>query len=313
VKGADVFSLFWQKRFVTDQQLNFVELLYLFPSCQPPLDHLLSLLPQLMPRFYSIATSPLADPTTIGIAFTVVDELIGPNTSIRRRGLCTNWLHDICQPQLVSSAPVVIKVPLFLRPTRDFLLPASHEWPLILIGPGTGVAPFMGFLQHRHNEVKKRAQVASQVCSGSWRGGLDLDMEEDDEFVKTPSQAAESKGIYLFYGCRRRADDWIFEDDMKGYQADGTLRQLFTAFSREQEDQKHYVQHELRTQGALVTELLLQSGGYVYVCGDGTQMAKDVHEALRDVLQEHGHLTKEQADEHLATLSARQRYVRDIW
>lgn len=308
--GADKY-----KTFVMDQQLNFIELLHVFPSCKPPLHHLISALPQLMPRFYSIATSPLTDANKIGIAFTIVDDLVGPESSIRRRGLCTNWLNDICLP-LLTAAPATttpaIAVPIFLRPTRDFLLPASHEWPLILIGPGTGVAPFMGFLQHRHNQVSKRVKVASEVCCGSWRGGVDLDLEEDEEYTKSPSQAVEPKGMYLFFGCRRESEDWIFEHDMKEYVANGTLRQLFTAFSRDQEE-KHYVQHQLRAQGKLIAELLLQSGGYVYVCGDGTQMAKDVHEALRQVLEEHGKLSKEDADEQLAALAARQRYVRDIW
>ncbi|TMW66193.1 hypothetical protein Poli38472_003958 [Pythium oligandrum] len=307
--GADKF-----KQFISDQQINFVDLLYLFPSCQPPLDHLLSLLPQLMPRFYSITTSPLADSKTLGITFTIVDERVGPH-AIPRRGLCTMWLESICQPLLTSAASAsseAIRIPIFLRQTRDFLLPASHEWPLLLIGPGTGVAPFMGFLQHRYYELARRVEDASSVCSGYWRGDMALDLEEDAEFTQTPATAVESKGTFLFFGCRHRDQDWIFEDEMKDYLAKGTLRQLFTAFSREQEE-KHYVQHELKANGALVADLVLQQGGYIYVCGDGTQMAKDVHAALTQVLEEHAQLSKEEAEQRLGDLAARQRYVRDIW
>lgn len=303
------------QQFIGEQQLNFVEILHLFPSCSPPLDHLLSLLPQLMPRYYSIASSPLANPDQLSIALTVVENSVGPN-GIRRPGLCTNWLDTIAQPLLLlsrleSTEALQVKIPIFLRPTRDFLLPASHQWPLLLIGPGTGVAPFMGFLQHRLYEVKNHFQQTSDVCSGVWRGGMDLSQEEDAEFTKSPA-IAESRGNFLFFGNRRRSEDWIFQQDMEDFVANGTLRELFTAFSRDQEV-KHYVQHELRKNGKLVTELLLQDGGYVFVCGDGLQMARDVHEALRDVLEEHGSLTKEAAEEQLSALAARQRYVRDIW
>lgn len=109
-----------------------------------------------MPRFYSIASSPLANPNELTIALTVVDSVVGSN-GLHRLGLCSNWLDAIAQPLLAPTtqdAPRVT-VPLFLRPTRDFQLPASHAWPLLLIGPGTGVAPFIGFLQHRYLEVRQ--------------------------------------------------------------------------------------------------------------------------------------------------------------
>lgn len=267
-----------------------------------------------MPRYYSIASSPLANPDQLSIALTIVENSVGPN-GIRRPGLCSNWLDAIAQPLLsatkASADSPDVKIPIFLRTTRDFLLPASHQWPLLLIGPGTGVAPFMGFLQHRYYEVKNHLEQASDVCSGCWRGGMDLDMEEDEEFTKSPA-IAESKGNYLFFGNRRKSEDWIFRKEMEEFVANGTIRQLFTAFSRDQEE-KYYVQHELRANGTLVADLLLESGGYVYVCGDGVQMARDVHEALREVLQEHGNLSKEAAEEQLSVLASRQRYVRDIW
>ncbi|DAZ96274.1 TPA: hypothetical protein N0F65_008307 [Lagenidium giganteum] len=294
--------------FVADQGLTFIELLYLFPSCAPPLDHVLSLLPDLMPRYYSIASSPLTDSTRLTIALTIVSNTIGPNNNIPRPGLCTNWLLQLCQPLLDGTAVADVRLPLFLRPTRDFLLPASHEWPLVLIGPGTGVAPFMGFLQHRYYETKQQAEQASDVCTGCWRGGLDVeDLEEDDEF----RAKKEPKGMFLFFGCRHRDQDWLFQHEMKEFLAHGTLTKLFTAFSREQAE-KHYVQHELRANGALVADLVLNQGGYVYVCGDGTQMARDVNDTLVALLEEHGGLSNEDATNKLKDLALRQRYVRDI-
>ncbi|KAF4323997.1 hypothetical protein JM18_002075 [Phytophthora kernoviae] len=280
--GADKF-----KAFITEQQLNFVELLHLFPSCKPPLDHLLTLLPQLMPRYYSIATSPLVDTTRLSVAFTIVDHAVGDH-GLRRRGLCTNWLNEICQTVIgtgPTSVDAGIKIPVFLRGTMDFHLPESDQSPMLLIGPGTGVAPFMGFLQHRYYEAK---------------------------LVATPSPSEPRGDAYLFFGCRRESEDWLFQDQMREFVKNGTLTQLFTAFSRDQ-DEKHYVQHDLRDNGKLVCDLMLESEGYVFVCGDGMAMAKDVHATLVGVLEEHGGLSKETAEEKLRELGIQHRYVRDIW
>lgn len=234
-----------------------------------------------MPRYYSIATSPLVDATKLSVAFTVVDHAIGEH-GLRRRGLCTNWLAEICQPLISAgaTAAVDVKIPIFLRGTQDFHLPESSQSPMLLIGPGTGVAPFMGFLQHRHYEAKAA------------------------DFTRGDS--------YLFFGCRRQSDDWLFREQMQEYVANGTLTQLFTAFSRDQEE-KHYVQHDLRDNGTLVCDLLLGSDGYVFVCGDGMAMAKDVHAALVGILVESAGLSQEDAEQKLRELGTQHRYVRDIW
>ncbi|GMF14105.1 unnamed protein product [Phytophthora lilii] len=251
---------------------------------KPPLDHLLTLLPQLMPRYYSIATSPLVDATRLSVAFTIVNHTVGEH-GLRRRGLCTNWLDKICQPLITADPGVAatVKVPIFLRQTQDFHLPNSVQSPMLLIGPGTGVAPFMGFLQHRHAEGNAVSPTSSS------RGDA-----------------------YLFFGCRRGSEDWLFREQMQEYVANGTLTQLFTAFSRDQ-DEKHYVQHDLRNNSKLVSELLLGSDGYVFVCGDGMAMAKDVHGALVSILAEHAGFTQEEAEQKLRELGTEHRYVRDIW
>eukprot|EP00644_Phytophthora_capsici_P014169 jgi/Phyca11/525346/estExt2_fgenesh1_pm.C_PHYCAscaffold_30099 len=205
------------KTFITEQHLNIVELLHLFPSCKPPLDHLLTLLPQLMPRYYSIATSPLVNPTRLSVAFTVVDHVVGEH-GLRRRGLCTTWLSTICQPLINAdeSGHASVKIPIFLRGTQDFHLPESAQSPMILIGPGTG-------------------------------------------------------------------------------------------------EEKHYVQHDLRANAKLVVDVVLKSDGYVFVCGDGMAMAKDVHAALAGILTEHAGLSAEDAELKLRELGIQHRYVRDIW
>ncbi len=135
-------------------------------------------------------------------------------------------------------------------------------------------------------------------------------MEEDKEF--TEPAFVESKGIFLFFGCRKKSEDWIFKQEMEDFLKKNTLSKLFTAFSRDQEE-KQYVQHHLKANGKLVCENILDHGCYIYVCGDGTQMARGVHDALVEVLEEHGNLSKEQAEEQLKSLALRQRYVRDIW
>ncbi|ETN02337.1 hypothetical protein, variant 1 [Phytophthora nicotianae INRA-310] len=274
--GADKYT-----EFITEQHLNFAEILHFFPSCKPPLDHLLTLIPQLMPRYYSIATSPLVDPTRLSVAFTVVEYAVGEH-GLRRRGLCTNWLNKICQPLIGASvaASITIKIPIFLRGTQDFHLPENSQSPMVLIGPGTGVAPFMGFLQHRYYEAKD-----ASVTRGD---------------------------AYLFFGCRRQSEDWLFKEQMQEYASNGALRQLFIAFSRDQ-DEKHYVQHDLRDNVELVADILLGSDGYVFVCGDGMAMAKDVHAALVGILTERAGLSQEDAELKLRELGTQHRYVRDIW
>lgn len=129
-----------------------------------------------MPRYYSIASSPLANPDRVAIALTVVETAIGP-FGVVRRGLCTNWLDTIVQPLVLArgssaltpavaaASPNALKIPIYLRSTRDFRPPVSHESPLLLIGPGTGVAPFIGFLQHRYLEVRLHSLLlAHDLC-----------------------------------------------------------------------------------------------------------------------------------------------------
>ncbi|OQR93784.1 NADPH-cytochrome P450 reductase [Achlya hypogyna] len=259
------------KRFVDDQYLSIPEVLALFQSCHPPLDVMLSLVPRLSPRYYSVASSPLVAPSHVTVAFTVVRYT---QHGVPRTGLCSTWLHALAQP-LLAGATSSATVPLFFKPATDFVLPEDPELPLVLVGPGTGVAPFVGFLQHR------AAQNAT-----------------------TP--------MHLFFGCRRRDHDFLFQEELEQFAATGTLTSLAVAFSRAKEE-KHYVQHDVVRDGAVVYRRLALENGRVYVCGDGMHMAKDVHEALVSVFETHGGLTRDEADARLKQLTAEMRYVRDIW
>ncbi|ETV96683.1 hypothetical protein, variant 1 [Aphanomyces invadans] len=172
------------QQFVEAQRLSLVDILHLFPTCTPPIAHILSLLPTLSPRYYSIASSPLSQPPDrVHIACTVVEYTLpvqGSSTGyLRRRGLCTSWLEELAQPLLATCAVPLSKkltVPIFHHPTKDFTLPANPSYPLILVGPGTGVAPFVGFAQHRQLQVRRQhlssnrssqplATTRTHVCS----------------------------------------------------------------------------------------------------------------------------------------------------
>ncbi|KAF0701270.1 Aste57867_8199 [Aphanomyces stellatus] len=291
------------QEFVEAQRLSLVEVLALFPSCQPPLAHVLSLLPMLSPRYYSIASSPLHHANLVQIAFTVVDYALDVGASlphVPRHGLCTSWLQQLVQP-IIAGNHSVVQVPLFHHPTKDFVLPASPAWPLVLIGPGTGVSPFVGFLQHR--QLQKAKFVDDSESCGYWRGGMEVEHHESD-FTLGP--------IHLFFGCRDRRHDFLFEAELAAFVDKAILTRLHVAASREQVA-KHYVQHDLATHGAHLYDLIANQGGYVYVCGDGMHMAKDVHEALVQLFVEHGGLSRDDALAQWKDLALRQRYVKDIW
>jgi len=475
---------------VEEQRLHLLDLLAMFPSCRPPLAPLLSALPPLPPRFYSLASSPLVNPGIMSVAFTVVEytcaaspatlaaaaaegaapsaaataaaaaagaaggsvraggaPAAGAHTSpggspappgIERHGLATTWLEAECWPYLsgalpprypppqapagcaspggsggasgrlpftlssllasssaslraasggggsdspslpvgiatvgggaavaaaaaaaaavglpidgsppavaliapsppppaaddgsvasalaaaaaaataVAAAAAAARAPqlhIFLRPARDFLLPAATETPLIMIGPGTGVAPFLGFLQHRASKVERDALNAVAVCTGGWRGGCRITtLTEDDEF-HTPLQLGPA---HLFFGNRRADLDYLYRDELLGYTTRGVLTRLHTAFSREGPT-KVYVQHRMAEYGATLADLILRRDAAVYVCGDGGGMAKAVHATLIDILRTHGGAalaSEAAAAEYVAAMTKRGRYVRDIW
>ena len=141
-----------------------------------------------------------------------------------------------------------------LKPATDFTLPKDPSHPVIMIGPGTGVAPFMGFVQQRS------ADTRSGDC-------------------------ASYGPMLLYFGCRHEAQDWIYQDEMKAAEAAGTLSRLRTAFSRDSPDgKKCYVQHRLIEDAAELSHLILERNARVFVCGDGMHMAKDVHRALVGVV-----------------------------
>lgn len=218
---------------------------------------------RLQPRLYSISSSPLTDPHLVSLTVSVV----------RYENLAGRPRHGVCSPFLADAEPDT-PVPVHVQPSTHFRPPADPATPMIMIGPGTGVAPFIGFLEQR--------------------------------------RALGHRGPnWLFFGEQHRATDFYYEDELTGFVADGTLDRLDTAFSRDQRA-KVYVQDRMREHGPLLWSWL-QDGAHFYVCGDASRMAKDVDQALRDIAVVHGGLGEAGAAAYVKQLATDKRYVRDVY
>ena len=223
-------------------------------------EEFIGLLKPLQHRAYSISSSPLAHPDHIHVTVAAVRyQAMGR----LRGGVCSTFLAD-------RGATAKI----FLQPNKSFRVPADDTAPVIMVGPGTGVAPFRAFLQER-------------------------------------AQRGAAGRNWLFFGDQHREHDFVYADELAGWQSSGVLNRLELAFSRDQAD-KIYVQTRMLEHGK---ELFawLQDGGHFYVCGDATRMAKDVDKALHDVVGVHGGLDADAATEYVNSLKREKRYVRDVY
>jgi len=316
------------KQFVEEQGLGFGELVLLFPSCVLPLGAVIAHSGPAVPRYYSVASSPLVHCQHISIALSIVHRKSNmackPDQVIRRAGLCTSYIEWASRQYLYSGlAGIDPAVPagatppelrIFHKSNTNFHLPGSVAPPLILIGPGTGVAPFVGFLHHRTAIECKRLLSCDDACEGVWRGGFEIEEEllagESSNVHQFISETLPGP-IHLFFGCRNE-DDYLYKNDLQGHLTTGALTTLEVAMSRTQDD-KIYVTHLLKQRGAEMARLLVNEGAYVYVCGDGNHMAKDVNTALLQILQEHAGMSEACAIEKIANLKLKRRYLQDIW
>jgi NADPH-dependent sulfite reductase flavoprotein alpha-component len=218
---------------------------------------------RLTPRSYSISSSPLVSPTEVQVTVSVV-RYVGTDGN-DGGGVCSTFLAD-----RAGGAPV----PVFLQPSPHFRPPEDGSVPMIMVGPGTGVAPFRGFLQERR---------ALGHGGDNW----------------------------LFFGGRHRTENFYYRDDLEDMVRDGLLNRLDVAFSRDQAE-RVYVQHKMLDYGADVWRWL-EDGAHFYVCGDAARMAKDVDEALTVVIRQHGGMSAERAHDYKRELVATKRYVRDVY
>lgn len=305
------------RRTITDAGRGLTRLLAeVAPGCAPPLDTVLDVLPPLPPRWYSAASAPAVDAAVLHVALSVV------TTADGSRGLVSGSLDALASALLArgDDPPPLLRL---VRRTADaeddtpggvprFRPPTDLSVPLVMVGPGTGVAPFRGFLRAR------RAAVAAATAAAAADG-------------RSPPTVGDA---WLFFGCRYEARDYLYREELEGYVADGTLSQLVTAFSRDgggagapsasttangspAPPPRNYVQAQLRARGAEVAALLTRSDtATVYVCGDGAGMAAGVHAALVEVLAAHGGEAVGGADGAAAVVAGwakAGRYVRDIW
>ncbi|XP_008968364.2 NADPH-dependent diflavin oxidoreductase 1 isoform X5 [Pan paniscus] len=254
---------------------TILEVLCDFPhtAAAIPPDYLLDLIPAIRPRAFSIASSLLIHPSRLQILVAVVQ--FQTRLKEPRRGLCSSWLASLDPGQ----GPV--RVPLWVRP-GSLAFPETPDTPVIMVGPGTGVAPF-------------RAAIQERVAQGQ-------------------------TGNFLFFGCRWRDQDFYWESEWQELEKRECLT-LIPAFSREQppalfsalQEQKVYVQHRLRELGSLVWELLDHQGAYFYLAGNAKSMPADVSEALMSIFQEEGGLCSPDAAAYLARLQQTRRFQTETW
>ncbi|MFF3093079.1 molybdopterin-dependent oxidoreductase [Streptomyces cyaneofuscatus] len=220
-------------------------------------------LKRLQPRLYSISSSPLAHPGEVRLTVSVVR--YAGDLGRDRTGVCSAYLADHA-----DDGPVQV----FVQRSPHFRPPADPATPMVMVGPGTGVAPFVGFLEERR---------ARGHTGPNW----------------------------LFFGEQRRATDFYYREELEAYRASGHLDRLDLAFSRDQRN-KVYVQDRMREHGPRLWQWL-QDGAHFYVCGDASRMAKDVDQALKDIAVTHGGMDADEASAYVRRLASDRRYVRDVY
>ena len=254
---------------VLTRRKSVIDLLEEFPACQLPFNHYLEMLPPLRPRYYSISSSPLRHDRHCSITVAVVE-------GEARSGRGT--FHGVCSSYLLQQKEGD-PVHAFVKDTKSaFRLPESPTTPIVMIGPGTGLAPFRGFLQERA-ALRERGQAVGPAL--------------------------------LFFGCRHPRQDFIYEDELRAFADQGVAR-LFACFSRAPGAQKTYVQDQIRHERAEVWKQL-QQGAIVYVCGDASRMAPDVRRAFAAIYREETGADERAAQTWLDGLTAEGRYLVDVW
>lgn len=240
---------------------QLIDLVTEYPFAASP-EAFVATLKRLQPRLYSISSSAKTDPNLVQLTVSTVRY---QHNGMDRGGLCSTFLADRAAETGVS---------IFVQPSQHFKVPANPDAAMIMVGPGTGVAPFRAFLHER--------------------------------------QATGAKGNnWLFFGEQRAETDFYYRDELAAMQDAGLLTRLDLAFSRDQ-DEKIYVQHRMLEQGEMLWRWLSE-GAYFYVCGDASRMAKDVDAALKEVVRQYGEMSVEAADAYVAKMSKDKRYVRDVY
>src|SRR6266700_1037948 len=243
--------------------MEIVDFLSEHPSARFAPEEFVGLLTKLQPRLYSVASSLRAYPDQVHF---IVDVVRYESNGSIRKGVCSSFLAERADD---------VPVPVFPSVAKHFHLPDDPETPIIMVGPGTGVAPFRAYLQER--------------------------------------KATGAKGEnWLFFGAQHESCDFAYGDEFKTYRREGTLTRLDCAWSRDQRE-KIYVQHRMLENAAEIWKWLDAEGAHFFVCGDARRMAKDVDAALRKIVQEQGGKGNDQANEYVEKLKSEKRYKRDVY
>jgi sulfite reductase (NADPH) flavoprotein alpha-component len=245
------------------QTLDVLAAIEKFPGVRPDPEAFVEALEPLQPRLYSISSSIRTNPGRVSLTVDAVRYAVGKH---RRLGVASTFLADRIKPS--------DRVRVYVQRAHEFSLPADPAKPIIMIGPGTGVAPFRAFLHER---------MATRAPGRNW----------------------------LFFGHQRRDYDFFYEDEFSGLKASGVLTRLSLAWSRDGKE-KFYVQDRMREVGTELWSWIAD-GAHIYVCGDAKRMAKDVEGALIDIVAHHGVRTTDQAIAFIADLKRQGRYQRDVY
>lgn len=232
-------------------------------SVQVPLQALCDCFSPMLPRFYSVASSPYVHHNEVHLTVKLTSFI---HQGQPRYGVAS---HFLCHLAKINQTPV----PIYVQPAHHFTLPENQSAPIIMVGPGTGIAPYRAFMQER---------IAKDSQGKNW----------------------------LFFGERNRNTDYFYQEEWETWSAQGKL-QVDLAFSRDQEE-KIYVQHRLQENGKHIWNWL-EDGAYFYVCGDAQNMAKDVEATLQKIAHEHGGMNEEAAKAYVKNLRAQKRYLADVY
>jgi sulfite reductase (NADPH) flavoprotein alpha-component len=242
---------------------HIIDVLHDFPAKEITADALVGIMRKLPPRLYSIASSPKAHPGEVHLTVGVVRY---DAHCRQRQGVCSSYLADRIEEGE--------KADVFVTPNKHFKVPANPDAPAIMVGPGTGIAPFRAFIEER--------------------------------------KATDAKGKnWLFFGDQHYLTDFLYQTEWQSYLEDGILTKLDVAFSRDQPE-KVYVQDRMR-ENAKELYIWLQEGASFYVCGDASRMATDVDTALHEIVAQEGGMSADDAVEYVKQLKADKRYLRDVY
>lgn len=256
------------KEKVMDSFVGIADLLKRCPSLQIPLEHFISFCKHQVPRFYTIASSSSKHPDAVHLTVAITAHK-RPDGSV---------FEGLCSTHLASLQPGKDTVRVFNRPST-FRLPEDSTRPIIMIGPGTGVAPMRALLQERrHQQLVEKKTIGPNV---------------------------------LYFGCKKRTLDYLYQDELKAFEDEGILSNLYVAFSRELKE-KVYVQHLLSKNAKETWNLIDAESASIYVCG-GVRMGNDVTESLKEILSTQGQMSFDDAKNYLAKLAADGRFVQELW